>query len=163
MNIILRPVMYSDLNDLQQIFRGTIQQTCIKDYTENQINAWLSFVHDKKKWEDKISNQYFIVAEIEEQIVGFGSLENGNQLDLLYVHKDFLRQGVATKIFQALERSVLKYGNTSMYANVSYSAQPFFESMGFHIIEKNVNIINDVEIIHHRMGKMLDLQTEAIP
>ena len=153
MKIELRHATLNDLNEMQDLFVETIISTCSKDYNDEQINVWTSSVENKDRWRARITNQFFLVAEIDNKIVGYGSLDNGNYLDFLYVHKDFLRKGIANLIYEKLKSESLRHGFDKLTSYVSKTARPFFETKGFKIIKENKNMMNGVEIINYHMSQ----------
>src|SRR5688572_1623093 len=90
-----------DLAEMQELFVGTIKAVCNKDYHADQIKVWTKSVENKKRWLTKISEQYFLIAQLDQKIVGYASLE-GNYFDFLYVHKDFQGLGIATRLLQEI-------------------------------------------------------------
>ena len=141
-----------DLNELQILFVETINSTCKNDYNERQLKVWNLSIENKERWINKLNTQYFLKARIDKKIVGFGSLENGKYVDLIYVHKNHLRQGVANLLFENLKNESVRLGFDKLTSDVSITAKPFFEMKGFKIIKKNKNIINDVVIINYHMS-----------
>jgi len=138
---------------MQQLFVETIQHSCRNDYSQEQIDVWISSVTNNERWESLLKNQYCIIAETDNKIVGYGSLEDGNYVDFMYVHKDYLRQGVANRIYQELERESKRCGYSKMTSDVSKTARPFFEKKGFKVIRKNKKEINGVEISNFHMSQ----------
>ena len=153
MEITIRHANIDDLPEILALYAEIIQQTCKNDYDQQQIRAWISSIENKARWTEALTRQYFLLAITENKIVGFASLENGDYLDFMYVHKDFLRKGIANKLFQALENEAKRLANFSMTADVSKTAQPFFEKKGFKVLKENKNMISGVEIINYRMVK----------
>ncbi len=151
MQIKLRQARLNDLSILQELFVETIVSTCNKDYNDEQIKAWTSRLKNKDGWISRLSKQCFIVAQVDNKIVGFASLENGNYLDLLYVHKDFLRQGIASVLYEALKQESLRLGFDALTSDVSITALSFFKSKGFKVIKENKNLINGIELINYHM------------
>lgn len=153
--ISIRNSKLSDLTEIQRLFTETIEAICKNDYTKEQIKVWTSSTDNEERWIDKLSRQYFIVAEIENKIVGFALLENNDYLDLLYVHKDYQRQGIANKLCSAIEKEAIKRMGIVLFSNVSKTAKPFFENAGFKTIMPHKNIIKGVELVNYRMSKQL--------
>jgi putative acetyltransferase len=151
--ITLRHANIDDLPEMQALYVETIKSTCKKEYNQEQIFVWTSSVENKARWKEALTHQYFLIAEVENNIVGFGSLENGDYLDFMYVHKDYLRQGIADKLYQALENESQRLECTIMTSDVSKTARPFFEQKGFKVLKENINIIRGVEIVNYRMIK----------
>ncbi len=147
----IKPVKPDDYKEIQQLFVETVTEICSKDYTPEQIEVWVSSVKNTQRWIDIFTQQYVLVAEIGDKIVGIGTLENGDYLDLLYVHKNFQRRGIANLLYAELENEARKQNKTSLTADVSKTAKPFFESKGFTIIKEQNNLIQGVEIINYKM------------
>ena len=154
-NLQLLKVKPEHLPLLQHLFITSIQQTCAHDYTQKQIEVWTSSIKNIDKWLQKIENQFFIAAWEGKQMMGFASLENGNYLDLMYVHPHHQRKGVARRLLNELEQLASKYGSTQLFSDVSKTALPFFKKQGFHITKENIFEIHGVEINNFRMSKVI--------
>ena len=153
MEIKFRKAKLDDLGEIQELFVETIISTCTNDYNTNQIDAWVSSVDNVDRWKSFLTNQYFLIAESEGKIVGYGSLENGDYLDLMYVHKDFLRQGIGNMIFDKLKEQSLILRFDKLNSDVSKTAVPFFKTKGFKVIRENRKMMNGVEIINYHMSQ----------
>ena len=81
----IRTAIPSDAEELIELSQSSILKTCREDYTQPQLKAWANGINRPNRFKEAIKNQYFIVAEIDNEIVGFASLENGNYIDFLYV------------------------------------------------------------------------------
>ncbi len=135
MDIEIRQATQEDLPEITAIFRDTIRAVNSRDYSEKQIEVWASGADKINKWIERISKHYFIVAEINKQIVGFSYLTNGYYLDGLFVHKDFQRKTIASKLLRIIEARVSINGYDVIKSDVSITALPFFDSH-FYEVEK---------------------------
>lgn len=151
----IKPSTLSDLAEMQKMFVDTISTICKNDYTPEQIRVWTSSIENTQRWIDKLTSQYFIIAEMEDRIVGFASLERNHNLDLLYIHKDYQRQGIADKLYGAIEKEAIRKKAKVLLSDVSKTAKPFFEKKGFKTLAPQTNIIRGVEIINYKMTKQL--------
>lgn len=151
MEVGIRRAQQSDITEILSLFVDTIQHTCKDDYQEEQIQVWTSSAQNIEKWLTRINNQYFILAEINGSLVGFASMENEKYLDVLYVHKDHLRQGIARQLYENIKKKSLESGSTQLTAHVSKTARPFFEARGFAVLQENITTINGVEIMNYLM------------
>jgi putative acetyltransferase len=140
---------------MQQLYVDTIQSVCRQDYTQEQINVWISSVENTARWLNIINNQWVLLAKINNHLLGYGTLKDSHYIDLFYVHKEFLRQGIAGKLLEQLESQALKSQTEWLTADVSITAKPFFERNGFRVIAEQKNIIKKVELINFKMGKRL--------
>ncbi|MBK6858938.1 MAG: GNAT family N-acetyltransferase [Saprospiraceae bacterium] len=155
LGITTRHAKLDDLGEMQKMFVDTISTICKDDYSHEQIKVWTSSIKNTQRWTDKLSTQYFRIAEFDNKIVGYASLENNDYLDFLYVHKDQQRQGIADKLYSEIEKQAIKNGATSIHSDVSKTARPFFEKKGFKIISPQTIIIQDIEIINYKMTKKI--------
>ncbi|GAA4172678.1 GNAT family N-acetyltransferase [Sphingobacterium ginsenosidimutans] len=153
MEISIRKGILSELPQIKELFAGTITSICQIDYNTEQIEVWKSSINNVDRWNNLIINQYFIVAEIDKEIVGFASLDHGNYIDMLYVHKDFQRQGIAQRLYDHLEHKSKYLNIETLTADVSKTAKPFFERNGFTTIARQVQVRSAVEIVNYKMQK----------
>lgn len=153
--ISIRLSKLSDLTEMQKMFVDTISTICKDDYSPEQIEAWTSSIENTQRWTDKLTFQYFLVAELDNKIVGYASLDNNDYFDFLYVHKNYQRQGIADRLYSEIEKEAIERKATVLNSDVSETARRFFEKKGFKIITPQTNIIKDVEIINYKMTKTL--------
>lgn len=134
--IEIRQATAEDIPEITSIFRDTIIHVNSKDYSEEQIKVWALGADDIEKWKERIQKFYFIVAEIENVIVGFAYLTNGNYFDGLFIHKAYQRQGVASKLMRIIESQVMMNGFEIIKSDVSITALPFFDNKFYNVIKK---------------------------
>lgn len=151
--ITIRLAKPNDLKEIQRIFVDTISTICKDDYSPEQIDAWISSVKNTQKWIDKLDSQYFLIAELDTKIVGYASLEGNNYLDFLYVHKDYQRQGIGDELYLEIEKEAVNRYASVIRSDVSRTARPFFEKMGFATLEHHIKTMQGVEIINYKMIK----------
>ncbi|WP_276090396.1 GNAT family N-acetyltransferase [Pedobacter sp. JY14-1] len=147
----LRPALATDIPDIIDLYVKTVLTIGSADYDDQQLEIWSNLGRDHARWERRIASQYFLVAELEGQIAGFGSLTNENYLDVLYVSKDFQRRGIANLLFDALLKQAFINNGAKITADVSKTARAFFERKGFVMINENKNLIGEVVIVNYRM------------
>jgi len=154
----IRRATANDLEQILQLFSETIEFVNSKDYLPDQIKVWKNGIAARERWLDKICVQYFLVAEINQSIVGFASITPDGYLDFMYVSKDHLRIGVAQTLYDELEKFAKANHLDKITSDVSITAKPFFEKQGFIIIEEQQAKINEVELTNYKMEKHLNLQ-----
>lgn len=161
--IKLRRALTEDLNELRQLYIDTVTNVNAKDYNENQIRAWIkpwfepdTVTRDKRTFANKIVEQYFIVAVIDESITGFASLEDNGYLDFMYVHKDFQRYGIAKALLTQLENYARSKNIKELNSIVSKTALGFFEKHGWEKIREDVVEIRGAVFVDNIMIKNLN-------
>lgn len=152
--IELHQGVHTDMKALQDLFVDTVSTVCSADFDADQIAAWTSSVEDSERWLNIMTKQVVVVAKISDQIVGFATLANGNYIDLMYVHKDHQGKGIAGTLYQYLEQVALQNDQTELYADVSKTALPFFQHMGFTIKREQTAVRKGVALTNFRMRKL---------
>ncbi|MDR3227488.1 MAG: GNAT family N-acetyltransferase [Prevotellaceae bacterium] len=152
---IIRLGKLDDLSELQQLFVDTVSSICKSDYNAEQIIVWVSSIKDTERWHSILTQQYVLIAEDKQRIVGFGSLDKGNCIDMLYVHKNYQNQGIAYQLYEEIEKEAKRQKQTLLTSNVSLTAKSFFEKRGFNTIVQQTVIKQGIELINFKMVKLL--------
>ncbi|MCP1301680.1 GNAT family N-acetyltransferase [Chryseobacterium sp. S0630] len=154
-HIILRKGIYDDLPTMLQLFTATIDEVCKRDYDLQQLEAWKSGAENEERWIKVIRDQYVVIAEIKNKIAGFCTLDQGNYIDLLFVHKDFQHRGIATLLYQQIEKEALLNKKKELTADVSKTARSFFEKSGFKVVQEQTVNVKGVSMTNYKMVKNL--------
>ncbi len=148
----LRKYISSDCKQLTILFYQTIHCINAKDYTKEQLNAWANDDIDLIKWNESFLKNYTIVAVDNNEIIGFGDINESGYLDRLYIHKNHQREGIATAICDKLENAVSAKKITT---HASITAKPFFENRGYLVIKEQIVIRNGISLINYMMEKQM--------
>jgi len=154
--VTIRKYESTDAKALADIFYHTIHRINIRDYSEEQVNAWApSSSLELDGWKHKWSKLAPIVAVIGNKVVGFAEFESKGHIDCFYVHHEYQGRGVGTILMEAIEDEANRKNIHLIYAEVSITAKPFFESKGFHVSKEQRVIIRGCELINFVMEKNL--------
>lgn len=85
----------------------------------------------------------------DKRIVGFGNIDDQGYLDILYVHKEYQNNQIATKLCNQLEKFVT--GKITTYASIN--AKGFFEKRGYRVIRENEVIRKGITLTNYLMEK----------
>lgn len=151
----IRNATLEDLPAMKALYRDTILTVCRKDYTEEQVTVWASSVNKEERWLDVVVNQLVLLAEINETLVGFGTLKNYNYVDFFYVHKDFQGMGIAGEILNRLLQEAISHGEKLLSSDISITAKPFFRKNGFRVVATQENVRQDQILINYKMIRYL--------
>lgn len=148
----------TDTSSVLELFYDTVHTTGKNQYTQEQLNAWApSKTLNMESWKERFLASQTLVAKNGSTIVGFGNLENqGTSIDMVYVHKDWQRKGIATALLEKLEAILIQNGLFEANVEVSLMARPFFEHMGYRWIMDNRKMKNGVELFNFVMKKELN-------
>ena len=115
---------------------------------------WSSGIKNKERWQNILTNQLVLVSQNDGKITGFCTLD-GNHIDLFYVHKDHQREVIAKKLYAEIESIAKKQGQTELTSDVSKTAKPFFEKVGFVVVKEQQVMIDDIELTNFKMTKKI--------
>ncbi len=154
-DFIVRQGQINDLTELKKMFVDTITTVCTTDYDKQQIEVWTSGVQNKQRWDDIMTKQFVLVVQYADKIVGFATLNNGNYIDLLYVHKDHQRQGIAQRMLEKITTEARRLKQTTLTSDVSKTARPFFERNDFNILTEQIVNKEGIKLTNYKMTKRL--------
>ena len=150
------PLLNEDFTSAAKLFFDTVHTINIHDYTQEQLDAWAP------QWDEcrarivrKLSGQQTIGIKECGILIGFGSLDNEGNVDMLYVHKNRQSQGIGKIILMELERLASERGSRSIALFSSITARSFFESAGYVADRKNTVVRNGIPLTNYRMYKQL--------
>lgn len=123
-----------DTAQIAQLFHDTVRKVNIQDYSAAQVRAWSPDDIYFRDWLTVCSSRFTYVAIENDKILGFGELESDGHIDCFYIHHQYQRQGIASQIYQAIEIKARELGLTNLFTEASITAQLFFTSRGFKII-----------------------------
>lgn len=145
----------NDIPLIQDLFSNTISESNQADYTQEQLTAWIKRSENADLWERRIQNQYFIVAFLNNELVGFASLRKDGYLSHLFVNKKTQHKGLGRLLMQKIETFAYKNEMFQIIADASITAVKFFEKIGFDIVKRQtVNI--GINIDNYLMQKNID-------
>lgn len=137
--MLIRSFTRNDTATVYQLFYDTVHSVNLQHYTPEEVEAWVpSHTPDLDQWQQRLLKQHTLLAEIDGQLAGFANLEeDGCNIDMVYTHKDFQGQGVATALVDQLELQVLDNGGDRIQLAASITARPFFEKRGYQLVREN--------------------------
>ncbi|MBN9063403.1 MAG: GNAT family N-acetyltransferase [Rhizobiales bacterium 65-9] len=137
MTITLRPYLPSDAKALIDIFLSSVEELTADDYSEEQREAWMSAAADEDAFVKRVTQNLTLIATVDGEPAAFASLKDNEHVEFLYVHPGSVGQGLATHLFDALEKLARNRGAKKMTVDASDTALPFFEHRGFVMKQRN--------------------------
>ena len=152
--ILLREYHSEDCAKIMQLFYDTIHSVNAADYNENQLDAWAPKEIDMACWDSRFLQDHAVVAEKDNIIVGIGTLKGSGYFDLLYIHKDYQRIGIATSIADEIERHFRYSGIPTVTTDASITAKRFFENRGYVVLKEQSVEIRGQFLTNFKMQKI---------
>lgn len=134
--LIIRDFKTGDEPSLFQVYYSAIHEIAIRDYTQEQIDAWAPADLDPTLWRQKMQEIRPFVAEIDGKIVGYADVQSTGYIDHFFVSGSTPRQGVGSALMFRIHQRAAVLGLSELTSHVSRTAQPFFLRNGFEILEQ---------------------------
>ena len=119
----------TDLHAVMDLFYVTVHEVNKNDYSEEQLDAIAPKDANEYHWEKSLEKNHTIVVEEDDKLIAFGNIGKTGYLDRLYVHPDYLRKGIASKLVEELEEYAKKHGSHVINVTSSITSKAFFESI----------------------------------
>ena len=147
-----------DISDISNLFRNTIQNVNINDYSPQEIEAWSRGAENTENWIRRVDSHHFILARIDDQLVGMASIDVDSYLDVIYVHHEYQGLGIARTLLDHMEDKAQKMGYNFMTSEVSITAKPFFQYKEFEILEPQLVLCRGVVLRNYYVKKTFKTQ-----
>lgn len=153
----IREFKAGDEVEIYQLFYDTVHHINRKDYTEEQLDVWAPKHPDLSRWQKTLAKNCTLVAINKEdgKIIGFSDMEKNGYLDRGYVHKDYQGQGIGKALLNAQEVKAKELGIKKLFSDVSITAKPVMEKLGYLTEAEQTKDLGGVLFINYRMTKDL--------
>ncbi|MEJ5913150.1 tetratricopeptide repeat protein [Pseudokineococcus sp. 1T1Z-3] len=121
----------ADAAATREVFTAAVRRTALSHYTEGQVQAWAPDHVDLDRWAQRRSLAWTVVAVEGGRVVGFADLTSAGEMDMLFVHPDAARRGVATALVTAVTAEAARRGLRRVDVRASRVLQPLLERLGF--------------------------------
>ena len=124
-------------------------------YDEQQRRAWLPAPRAGREWEDRLSSQDIIIAEMDGHAVGFMSLAGEGYIDFAYIRPQAQHSGLFRQMFERIEDRALERGDRRLWVHASLMAQPAFAAVGFATVRSESVQLGTEQLQRFEMEKPL--------
>jgi putative acetyltransferase len=159
--LVMRPMLPTDVPLLAEIFRAAIEELAADDYSETQQEAWAATADDVEAFGAKLAHELTLVATYGGAAVGFASLADNKRIDMLYVHPAAAGQGAGAMLCSALEKLAGARGAKDITVDASDAARGFFEKRGYSAQSRNTVSLGGEWLANTTMTKLLTEQERA--
>jgi putative acetyltransferase len=153
MQPLIRRYQAADLDAVIGVFLQSIREVASHDYDAGQIDAWAQA--DRAVWARRRLDRPTWVAVINATVVGFSDLKSSGHIDMLFVHPECQRKGVAAALLGEVERAARYQHVRALDTDASITARPFFEAHGFRVVRPQVVVLRGQRLTNFRMEKRL--------
>jgi putative acetyltransferase len=160
----LREYRATDAGWTREVFRAAVRRTALSHYTPAQVEAWAPADMDLDRWGHRRDAAWTVVAVVADQVVGFADLTDSGEMDMLFVHPDHGRRGIAAALVASVVHEAHRRGLRRVDVQASRVLQPLLERLGFTLDEDRPdNRVGDVVVPNAAMHLAIgDEQTPEV-
>ena len=151
----IRKLLDDEYEKVIELIYECVHAVCRCDYTDAELFAWAPEKFDTNRFRAALDGCFNIVMIHREKIIGFLSMESDGYINRLYTHKNFLRQGIATKLLAKAEEYAKEHKVYELRLDSSKTAEPFYIKHGFTESGVSVSKHNGVIFRNKIMKKYL--------
>ncbi|MBQ6795322.1 MAG: GNAT family N-acetyltransferase [Clostridia bacterium] len=151
----VRSMRMSEFNTVAQLVYDSVHTLCTKEYTKEQLDAWVPKDLYMPAFRRSIFRCYAIVAVCNKEIIGFMSTERDGYINRLYTSPDWVKKGVATALLENTEEWAKVHKIKELVLEASKSAEGFYIKRGFVKTGEIRSIKNNLEFVSAKMRKEL--------
>lgn len=130
MNLVIRRANQTDIDAIKKLYT---------------VATGFEFVLSHEEWQRWIDLRGVVIAEIDNQTIGFGGIDvtAREQLRWLYVVPEYSRAGFGSKLLQELEEIGWRSGLSSIHLHSTPSAVQFYAKLGYARVPAQDQIAHD--------------------
>ncbi|KIP68235.1 acetyltransferase [Vibrio harveyi] len=154
--ITIRDFQEEDSPKLWALFFNTVRNVNRRDYTEQQVKAWAQEGFDSQLWLKKMVSIQPFVAVLDGVIVGYSDVQPSGLVDHFFCHHEYQGQGVGRALMTHVLEQAKAKGLARIYSEVSVTARPFYEHMGFIVVNEQQIEVRGATLTNYVMERRLD-------
>ena len=128
--LVIRRATLDDRQAIYEIQRSAILETCRRSYPEEDVTVWAGLLSPDSY--HAILDRYFVVAERNGRIEGFGQLdEQEGEVEAIYVSPAASGKGTGSAILCHLEDRARQCGLKELKVRSTLNAESFYARHGY--------------------------------
>jgi putative acetyltransferase len=127
----LRAYAAGDAEATLDVFLRAVRETGRAHYSVEQIEDWAADHGDLDSWAAARAAADTYLATIGDRVAGFIDVDDSGYIDMLFVHPDFGRRGVASALLAHVIALSRARGLPESTTFASLTSRPVFERLGF--------------------------------
>jgi putative acetyltransferase len=164
--VSIRAYQPRDAPHLAATFFDAVRNGALRHYSRQQVEAWAPEAPDASRvdqWARTGRRTFVAVNELDEP-VAYCDFEPDGHIDHLYCRPSYHGRGVASDLYDVVERTARQAGVTRLYLEASEAARRFFHRKGFGVKERRNFAVRGVQIHNFRRRLcLLQMQNERYP
>lgn len=146
-----------DAAPLSALYARSVEEIGRRDYSAQQVEAWASLRPSAERMHalGTDGRTRLVAVDDADQPVAFADLEEDGHIHFLYCSPETAGRGVASAVYEELERIARARGMGRLYSEASEAARRFFLKKGFVVTSRRQLEISGVPIHNYAVEKRL--------
>ena len=134
MNQVVRKARIQESEQINYLIERSAKIIQTHFYKESAVEAAFELISNI---EELIQVGSLFVVEFEHELIACGGVSpckvepHKAEIKSFFVHPDFVRKGIATKLLKTCETQCLLMGIKSIYLKATLAGEPFYKKCGF--------------------------------
>ncbi|MEZ9039648.1 MULTISPECIES: GNAT family N-acetyltransferase [unclassified Vibrio] len=154
--IRIRNYQANDDKALWEIFFYTVRNVNVRDYSQQQVEAWAPSSFDFALWQKRMNGLQPFVAELDGCVVGYTDLQPSGLIDHFFCHHEYQGKGVGKALMEHVFTVGRVRGISRYFSEVSITARPFYEHLGFKVVNEQEVEMRGVKLTNYVMEKVVE-------
>ncbi|UPR50544.1 GNAT family N-acetyltransferase [Vibrio cyclitrophicus] len=151
----IRNYQASDDKALWEIFFYTVRNVNVRDYSQQQVEAWAPSSFEFALWQKRMNGLQPFVAELDGRVVGYTDLQPNGLIDHFFCHHEYQGKGVGRALMENVFSVGRVRGVSRYFSEVSITARPFYEHLGFKVVNEQEVEMRGVKLTNYVMEKVI--------
>lgn len=151
----IRLYQRGDIKKVVHLFQDTVSILDSKEYSEAEIRNWAPNSIYVRDWEELCLKEFTVVAEADEEIVGFAQINDDGHINAFYCRPDHQGKGIGKKLYAVINDYARTQSIPTIYTEVNASIRPFFLKAGFENVQKQKAVVQGKVKANYIMKKKL--------
>ena len=156
MVVRIRNYQPNDNKALWEIYFHTVRNINVRDYSQEQVEAWAPSDFDSELWQKCLHRIQPFVAELDGRIVGYTDLQPNGLIDHFFCHHEYQGKGVGRALMEHVFQIGSVRGVSRYFSEVSITARPFYEHLGFTVVNEQEVEMRGVKLTNYVMEKVVE-------
>ncbi|MEZ9426340.1 GNAT family N-acetyltransferase [Vibrio lentus] len=146
----------NDNKALWEIYFHTVRNINVRDYSQEQVEAWAPSDFDSELWQKCLHRIQPFVAELDGRVVGYTDLQPNGLIDHFFCHHEYQGKGVGRALMEHVFQIGSVRGVSRYFSEVSITARPFYEHLGFTVVNEQEVEMRGVKLTNYVMEKVVE-------
>ncbi|MDY8134385.1 GNAT family N-acetyltransferase [Aquimarina sp. 2201CG5-10] len=147
----------ADLPLMQRLFYETVTTYGSKIFTKAEIKIYSRLATNTSYWHKKFNEDFIYNAKINGEIIGSFSMDKSGVIEYIFVHQNYLGQGIASGLYKTIEEVARTYDIKTLTTQVNLLTRSFFEKNGFTIVKNATQVVGGEDVISYSGIKNLKI------